>query len=73
MQEIYLTLAELRKLVEIVETFNPPDDTKLGTGQVKVKVDSSSGIGSIVQAEVPMFTNGHRGSFVVTVTDESSW
>ena len=40
---------------------------------IKISVDSSSGIGSIVKVSVRTFTNGDMVEITKTITDESSW
>jgi hypothetical protein len=73
MNEITLTHRELKELIRIVEELNPPDTLMLGAGTIKVCVDNSSGIGSIVTATVPVKQGDRWGDWTTTLTDESSW
>ena len=73
MIEIYLSHRELKELLEIVETMNPPDPQNSQAGIVKVGVDSSSGIGSIVKATIPIAQGDRWGEWTTVITDESSW
>ena len=73
MTEIYLTHRELKELLEIVETMNPPGTLLLQSGIVKVGVDSSSGIGSVVTATVPVKQGDRWGDWTTTITDEENW
>ena len=71
--EIYLSHRELKELLEIVETMNPPDTLGIQAGIVKVGVDSSSGIGSVVTATVPVKQGDRWGDWTTTITDEENW
>jgi hypothetical protein len=73
MQEITLSYNELKELIDIVERMNPPDTLILAAGTIKVSVDNSSGIGSIVKATVPVKVGNRWGDWTTTITDESSW
>jgi hypothetical protein len=73
MNEITLHHRELVELIRIVEELNPPDTLMLGAGTIKVCVDNSSGIGSIVSATVPVKQGDRWGDWTTTITDESSW
>ena len=73
MNEITLTHRELKELLRIVEELNPPDTLMLGSGTIKVCVDNSSGIGSIVSATVPLAMGERWGDWTTKITDESSW
>ena len=73
MTEIYLTHRELKELLEIVETMNPPDTLGIQAGIVKVGVDSSSGIGSVVTATVPVRSRTRWGDWTTRITDENHW
>ena len=73
MNEITLHHRELKELIRIVEELNPPDTLMLGAGTIKVCVDNSSGIGSIVTATVPVKHGERWGDWTTTLTDESSW
>ena len=73
MTEIHLSHKELKEILSIVEKINPPDTMMLGAGTVKISVDSSSGIGSLVTATVPVQVDDRWGEWTTTITDESSW
>jgi hypothetical protein len=73
MKEIYLNRRELQKIIDFVDMINPPDTMRLGAGSVKITVDDSSGIGSIVKATTVHEAHGTYGEFTITVSDESSW
>ena len=73
MTEIYLTHRELKELLEIVETMNPPGTLGPQSGIVKVGIDSSSGIGSVVTATVPVKQGDRWGDWTTTITDEENW
>ena len=73
MNEITLTHRELKELLRIVEELNPPDTLMLGSGTIKISVDNTSGIGSIVNATVPVKVGNRWGDWTTTITDESSW
>jgi hypothetical protein len=70
---ITLTHRELKELLNIVETMNPPDTMMLAAGRVTITVDNSSGIGSILKATVPVKQGDRWGEWTTTITDESSW
>jgi len=73
MKEIYLHRDELQKIIEFVDKINPADTVRLGAGVVKITVDYSSGIGSIVTATTDHEVAGHYGEFTINITDESNW
>lgn len=68
-----LTHRELKEILEIVETINPPDTMMLMAGRVTITVDNSSGIGSIVKVTVPVKQGDRWGEWTTNITDESSW
>ena len=72
-QSFYLRHEELKKLIALVEELNPPDTTMLQAGTVKVSIDSSSGIGSIVKATIPIKQGDRWGEWTTIITDESDW
>lgn len=71
--EINLTHRELKEILEIVETINPPDTLLLAAGRVTITVDNSSGIGSIVKATVPVAVGERWGDWTTTITHEGHW
>jgi len=73
MNEIRLSHRELIDLLEIVETINPPDSLMLAAGTIKVSLDNSSGIGSILKATIPVKVGDRWGEWTTTITDESYW
>jgi len=56
-------------LIDIVELMTRFPDADY----VDIEVDSSSGIGSIVTAEIPITLNEVNGKFKTTLMDESDW
>lgn len=73
MNEITLNHRELKELLEIVEEINPPDTMMLAAGTIRISVDNSSGIGSILKATVPVKVGNRWGEWTTNITDESSW
>ena len=73
MNEITLNHRELKQLLEIVETMNPPNAMIIAAGTIRVSVDNSSGIGSIVKATIPVKQGDRWGEWTTNITDESSW
>lgn len=73
MNEITLNHRELKQLLEIVEIMNPPNTMMLAAGTIRVSVDNSSGIGSIVKASVPVKQGDRWGEWITTITDERHW
>jgi len=72
-KEIYLSHRELKEILSIVEELNPPDTLLLAAGTVQISVDSSSGIGSLVKATIPIKVGDRYGDWTTTITDESDW
>ena len=73
MTEITLSHRELKELLNIVETMNPPDTLMLQAGRITISLDNSSGIGSTLKATVPVRVGDRWGDWTTTITDESSW
>ena len=73
MQTIHLHREDLVELLRLIDEINPEDSGKLGSGMVTVNCDSSSGIGSIITAELPVLLGDTRGTFVAVISDESNW
>ena len=73
MIELTLSHRELKELLDIVETMNPPDTLMLAAGRVTITVDNSSGIGSILKATVPVAVGERWGDWTTTITNESNW
>ena len=67
MNEITLHKHELDSISAFVSKYPASVD------YVKISVDSSSGIGSIVKVSVRAVTNGDMVEITKTITDESSW
>jgi len=72
-QTISLHRDDLEMIMQYVDQFNPDNDAKLGAGYVTINCDNSSGIGSIVDIELPLDLNGVCGTFKINIVDESSW
>lgn len=73
MKEITLNHRELTELLRLVEEINPPDSTMLAAGTVKIVEDSSSGIGSILTATLPVKVGDRWGDWSTRITDERHW
>ena len=67
MNRVYLHRDDLERLIQII------DSTKSDSSMITVYQDGSSGIGYITEGEVMVDLNGLKGTFKVTVVDESSW
>jgi hypothetical protein len=63
---MYLHQAELKKMLEVLEKFPEVE-------VVDVKVDSSSGIGSITTMKFDTKVNGVKGSFKVEISGVEKW
>jgi hypothetical protein len=72
-QTISLHRDDLEMIMKYVDQFNPASKLALGAGFVTINCDTSSGIGSIVDIELPLDLNGVCGTFKINVVDESSW
>jgi hypothetical protein len=64
---------DLEEILNIVDQLNPSNDTRLAAGMVTITCDNSSGIGSVIEMEVPVDINGLYGTFKKTIVDESNW
>lgn len=73
MQEIYLHRDDIEKILNFVDKINPADSTRLQAGNVKITVDNSSGIGSVVTATCPHEVDGKWGEFTITVSSVENW
>jgi hypothetical protein len=73
MTEITLSHRELKELLHIVETLNPPDTLMLQAGKVTISLDNSSGIGSILKATVPLSMGDRWGDWTTTISDVDKW
>jgi hypothetical protein len=73
MTEIYLNHRELKEILSIVEELNPPNTMMLQAGTIKISVDSSSRIGNLVKATIPIKVGDRWGEWTTNITDESSW
>jgi hypothetical protein len=73
MMKVTLHRDDLQKILELVDKLNPADTNRLCAGFVTINVDSSSGIGSIIEAEVQVEVDGEYGVFRKSIVDESSW
>ena len=67
MNEITLHKHELDAISAFVAKYPASVDS------IKISVDSSSGIGSIVKVSIRAVTNGDMVEITKTITDESSW
>jgi hypothetical protein len=66
MNEFYLSRKDILALYHIMEDFQD-------IGNLKLTVDSSSGIGTEITASFSQTINNFDGQFVITITDESDW
>jgi len=73
MIELTLSHRELKELINIVETMNPPDTLMLAAGRVTITVEPIGGLGSIVKATVPVAVGERWGDWTTTITNESDW
>ncbi len=73
MNEITLHRDDLETILRLVDTLNPAQGEKLGSGYVTIYSYSSSGIGFLIDAEVDVELNGLSGKFKQSIVDESSW
>jgi hypothetical protein len=73
MNVIKLHVDELEALVALVNELNPADQPKLGAGFVTIRVDNSSGIGSIVTATIPMTCGNYHGEFTTEISGVEKW
>jgi hypothetical protein len=73
MNEITLHRDDLETILRLVDTLNPDNGEKLGSGYVTIYSDQSSGIGQLIDAEVDVELNGLSGKFKQSIVDESSW
>jgi len=67
MKEITLDKLELDAILTFVSKYPSSAD------YLKISVDSSSGIGSIVKVSVKTVINGDMVEIIKTITDESLW
>jgi hypothetical protein len=72
-QQITIHREDLEAIVRLIDQLNPPDDMKIGAGYATIYCDTSSGIGSLIDAEVVTEVNGIYGMFKQRIVDESSW
>jgi len=72
-QQITIHRDDLETILRLVDQLNPPDDMKIGSGYATIYCDTSSGIGSLIDAEVVTEVNGLQGKFKQRIVDESSW
>jgi hypothetical protein len=73
MNEITLHRDDLETILRLVDTLNPAQGEKLGSGYVTIYSYPSSGIGFLIDAEVDVELNGVNGKFKQSIVDESSW
>lgn len=73
MGSVHLHRDDLEAILKIVDELNPADDTRLAAGMVTITEDNSSGIGPVIDIEVPVDINGLYGTFKKTIVDEGSW
>ena len=73
MTEITLHRDDLETILKLVDQLNPADTMKVSAGYVTIYQDQSSGIGSLIDAEVDVEVNGLVGKFKQRIVDEGSW
>lgn len=73
MTKIRIHRDDLAEILELVDQLNPVGVPKLGAGYVEICQDCSSGIGSILSANVSVEIDGHYGTFTKTIIDEEAW
>ena len=67
MNTITLHRDDLEAILKLVDEINPTD------GNVTIKETRHSGIGSIVEVEIPYAINGHAGTFVKEIIGVDRW
>jgi hypothetical protein len=72
-QQITIHRDDLEAIIRLIDELNAPDDMKIGSGYATIYCDTSSGIGSLIDAEVVTEVNGIYGMFKQRIVDESSW
>jgi hypothetical protein len=72
-QQITIHRDDLEAIIRLIDELNAPDDMKLGSGYATIYCDTSSGIGSLIDAEVVTEVNGLQGKFKQRIVDQSSW
>lgn len=65
MSELYITRKDLLELAEVAKQFD--------VDMVRVRQDSSSGIGYCLYLTVPVTVSGITGEFTITTADERNW
>lgn len=73
MNEIRLHRDDLETILRLVDQLNPARNDMHSAGYVTITQDNSSGIGSLVWAEIDVELNGISGKFKQQIVDESSW
>jgi len=71
--QVTLHRDDIQLILELIDKVNPNEGDRLEAGLVTLHVDSSSGIGSIVIAELPATVNGMAGTFRQQIIDERNW
>jgi len=72
-QSITLHRDDIETILKHVDRFNPADDMKLAAGYVTINHESTNGIGSIIDIDLPVDMNGVSGTFKIHIVDEESW
>jgi hypothetical protein len=73
MKEVTLHADDLETLLALINELNPANQPKLGAGSVTIRVDNSSGIGSIVTATIPMTCGNYHGEFTTEISGVDDW
>lgn len=63
---MYITRAEVEKILQVMNDF--PD-----AFSYQVKVDSSSGIGSVLTLHILTAVNGYDGEFITEISGVENW
>ena len=74
-QTVVLHHDDLKKIIKIIESLNPADDSIVGSGTITIEQHNSSGIGYITDAIVNLRMKdlGFVGEYKINIIDETSW
>ena len=66
MDKIIIMRDELEDIVKILDKFT-------GATYVELQKDTSSGIGYVLKAAIPLELDGTKGTFTTDITSEKDW
>lgn len=70
---IYVTLDELKRMVEFAEKFQSDDEDSKYTNPFAITAERGSGIGSILRIRATATINGFTGDFEHEISGVESW